>query len=525
MKKCIINLPTILMVSILSVFIASCGDDENPPSQQPSKSDIIQNLMKYKWTGTSTDYDTYSYGAATYTQTWIVYFTSDHEGVMHCIYVDRDSALGTSKSEEHIDFTYSVDGTKIRLSGGSSYVFDYYGDYMMEGDDLFKPSAMTSSDYTYLQEHKAGYHGTDGPVDADIYVINDSQILKTVFDIGGGWYEYVLQFGFGANGDDAYKKGITEIKLTAWVENGCLEDTYKTSNYGKKKTYTLYLSPTERDWYDGTICVGSKESPIYFNYELEYYNSTDKQWYDIIDKRVAISRPEGDNGGGNGGDNGDDNGGDDNPVDNNSGTYQGHAYVDLGLPSGTLWATMNVGASKPEDYGDYFAWGETTGYKSGKTFFDWNTYKYSDGDASWNAQLTKYCTKFLDGTVDNKTELEPSDDAATVNWGSGWQMPNQSQQAELFNSDYTTVQFTTQNGVKGEIIKSKSNSKSIFLPAAGCRFDDVLSRAGDHIRYWSRSLSTSNPTEAYYVFYGYASLELSDCPRFYGQSVRPVRKQ
>ena len=98
-------------------------------------------------------------------------------------------------------------------------------------------------------------------------------------------------------------------------------------------------------------------------------------------------------------------------------TAETHEWVDLGLPSGTLWATCNVGANSPEEYGDYFAWGETTT----KSSYSWSTYKYCKGSSS---TMTKYCTSSYYGTVDNKTELEPSDDAATANWGSEWQMPS-----------------------------------------------------------------------------------------------------
>ena len=103
-----------------------------------------------------------------------------------------------------------------------------------------------------------------------------------------------------------------------------------------------------------------------------------------------------------------------------------HEYVDLGLPSGTLWATTNVGAEKPEDYGLYFAWGETTGY-TGDTndgyLFDWASYKWCNGDYN---QLTKYCydiSSGYNGFTDTLTELEPEDDAAYVNWGPDWRMP------------------------------------------------------------------------------------------------------
>jgi hypothetical protein len=287
-EKVLLDFVTFLMVTIGSVYFMSCSSskDEDDNLFGESESEIIQNLMSHKWIGSSTDYDVYSYGGATYTQTWTVYFTSEYEGVMHIKIVDRDSSLGTSRSEEHINFSYSVNGNKVRLYGGSNFVFDYYGSYMIEGDDLFEPSAMTSSDYTYLREHQEGYHGTEGKIDIEVYIINDDEIFKGVNDLGNGWYSYVMQFGFGANSYDAYRKGLTQIKLTVWSDNGSLTSR-KTSDYGKKKTYTLYLSSTEKDWYD-LIIVQSKDTKITFNYELEYYNSKDGQWYDIQSRKLTF---------------------------------------------------------------------------------------------------------------------------------------------------------------------------------------------------------------------------------------------
>ena len=174
----------------------------------------------------------------------------------------------------------------------------------------------------------------------------------------------------------------------------------------------------------------------------------------------------------------------------------GHEYVDLGLPSGTLWATCNIGATSPEDYGDYFAWGETSGYNSGKTTFNWSTYKYCNGSYT---TMTKYCTSSSYGTVDNKTELELSDDAAYVNWGSNWRMPSYDQIAELINSSYTTTTWTTVNGVYGRKITSKSNGNSIFLPAAGVHNETSLRYAGSGGYYWSRTLGKSGSDEARYL--------------------------
>ena len=201
---------------------------------------------------------------------------------------------------------------------------------------------------------------------------------------------------------------------------------------------------------------------------------------------------------------------------------EGHEWVDLGLPSGTLWATCNVGAEKPEDYGDYFAWGETSGYKDGKTNFSWSTYSHCNGS---NTTMTKYCTSSSYGTVDNKTELEPMDDAATANWGSGWQMPSLAQCQELINSSYTTTTWTTQNGVNGRKITSKSNGNSIFLPAAGCRLVASLRTAGSAGYYWSRSLSTSSSDGACGLYFDSSSIDAYGNNRLQGRSVRPVRVQ
>ncbi len=109
--------------------------------------------------------------------------------------------------------------------------------------------------------------------------------------------------------------------------------------------------------------------------------------------------------------------------------YNGHDYVDLGLPSGLIWATCNVGAAKPEDYGDYFAWGET----EPKDDYWWSTYKWCNGD--WD-KLTKYCTDSYywdsssSSSMDNKTVLDPEDDAAHVNWGGSWRMPTDEEWTE-----------------------------------------------------------------------------------------------
>ena len=202
-------------------------------------------------------------------------------------------------------------------------------------------------------------------------------------------------------------------------------------------------------------------------------------------------------------------------------TYNGggasHEYVDLGLPSGTLWATCNVGADTPEGYGDYFAWGETTP----KNTYDWTTYQYCNGTSG---KLTKYCSKSdygYNGFTDNLTTLLPEDDAATANWGSDWRMPTQAEWQELYNN--TTHTWTTQNGVNGRLFTA-SNGNSLFLPAAGYRWTDEIDGVGSYGYYWASSLNSVSPYYAwYFYFYSYSAYVNYFSDRYYGLSVRAVR--
>ena len=199
--------------------------------------------------------------------------------------------------------------------------------------------------------------------------------------------------------------------------------------------------------------------------------------------------------------------------------HNGHEYVDLGLPSGTLWATCNVGATKPEEYGDYFAWGET----EPKSIYDWSTYKWCRGSSDTQ---TKYCINSSYGTVDNKTTLDLSDDAARANWGGSWRMPTTEEQQELINNcTWTWTWLTTQNGVNGYKVTSKSNGNSIFLPAAGSPGNSFLGDAGSYGYYWSSSLDTGTPISAYGLYFGSSYVHRGGYTRSYGFSVRPVCRQ
>ena len=179
--------------------------------------------------------------------------------------------------------------------------------------------------------------------------------------------------------------------------------------------------------------------------------------------------------------------------------------VDLGLS--VKWASCNVGATQPWEYGGYYAWGET----EEKSEYSWNTYKYGQ-----NLEMpAKYCT------TDNKRTLEPGDDVATVKWGGTWRMPTTPEQYELINN--CTWTWTAINGVSGYRVTGP-NGNSIFLPGAGYRDGTGVYDRGSLGRYWSSSLNSSFSSYAYDLYFN-SSLyywNSSNYYRYFGHTVRPV---
>ena len=198
--------------------------------------------------------------------------------------------------------------------------------------------------------------------------------------------------------------------------------------------------------------------------------------------------------------------------------------VDLGLPSGTLWATHNVGAVNPEDYGDYFAWAETVPNKENYAWAS-TAYAYYEYNENGQSQLrfSKYNTDSQYGEIDNLTELEPEDDAAYVNMGSSWRMPTGAQIDELLTK--CTWQWTEVNGVKGRMLTGP-NGNTMFLPAAGQRSGANLSNVGSIGRYWSRDMyavsSSFRPNSAFIIYFSSGIKQKGNATRNYGYPVRPV---
>ncbi len=181
------------------------------------------------------------------------------------------------------------------------------------------------------------------------------------------------------------------------------------------------------------------------------------------------------------------------------GQINGHGYVDLALPSGTKWATCNVGADSPTADGDYFAWGETTP-KSIYTEENSRTY----GDSSYNHEIS------------GNSNL----DAASANWGNRWKLPTEAQMQELI--DNCDSEWTSINGVNGRLFTSKRNGKSIFLPAAGWRNSSVLEYRGEDGNYWSGSPDESYSNIAYYLYFLDSNVRVGWSGRNGGLVVRGV---
>ena len=221
-----------------------------------------------------------------------------------------------------------------------------------------------------------------------------------------------------------------------------------------------------------------------------------------------------------------------------SGMENSHSYVDLGLPSGTLWAACNVGASTPYENGNYYAWGET----SPKTVYDYSSYKFGDAKHAF----TKYCTLEScgkSGFVDNKVVLDLSDDAAHVNWGGKWVMPTEEQLTELYKECYWVwtdsydetdisgyVVYKATKGNKGKVSYHQLKPEPsysladihIFIPASGFRCCRSLEGKGVDVGIWSSSLNPIEPSLACFVDNDADNLKNNYGYRYCGQTVRPV---
>ena len=212
-------------------------------------------------------------------------------------------------------------------------------------------------------------------------------------------------------------------------------------------------------------------------------------------------------------------------------------YVDLGLPSGNLWATCNLGATKPEEYGLYFQWGDVKGYEDAcseiysegnpsKHYFDWSKYKFGKQN-----NLTKYCMKSSYGKQDSLSELEPGDDAATIMLGYRWKMPRNIDFQELIDNTVPGDGADSKGwivnyngtGVNGLLLKSKTNGNTIFFPASGDCNGNSPRSIGQTGSYWSSSLNMSDSNISYFLNFYSRNLVVNGAYRSYGFPVRGIK--
>ena len=381
--------------------------------------------------------------------------------------------LGIDKERKQL-YYYSDSGEKVFLTKTSEQVYDEHQDVLKRNENLSKEIAMHEFDWL------RGYWDFDYDITPHIVVnIDDDSVKVEIGDNDETTGRFVanslqtqknpLDLQYQIN-EFTHKVDLALVPLDIYVDKE------------SRSLYTYYDFDQRFD-FEHVSERTQDEQP-----SIEYYYGEDKSF-----------TTEGNSGGGGGGDE--------------------HAYVDLGLPSGTLWATCNVGADAPVEYGDYFAWGETTP----KDTYNLGTYQYCNGSASL-LTLTKYCSNSsygYNGFTDNLTTLLPEDDAATANWGSDWRMPTKEEWQELYNN--TTVTWTTQNGVNGRLFTA-SNGNSLFLPHAGYRWHVELDIAGDYGNYWSSSLNTDSPIDAWGCYFNSSSTGVGEYGyRYVGRSVRAVR--
>ncbi len=201
--------------------------------------------------------------------------------------------------------------------------------------------------------------------------------------------------------------------------------------------------------------------------------------------------------------------------DEKRGSINGHEWVDLGLS--VKWATCNIGASSPSEYGMYFAWGEIVE----KEKYIWKNYRFRKrGNSLESVTFSRYNTKEDKGVVDNHTILSRDDDAAAFNWGKQWRIPTQEEWDELLRNCILTL--VREDGKLGALVRSKINGNCIFLPAAGYRQDTRHLDENSIGHYWSSSLNAAKPSFAFRMYFTPQRVETYNSFRSDGFSIRPV---
>ena len=329
-----------------------------------------------------------------------------------------------------------------------------------------------------LGENKTITLEAPNPINGSIDV-NSSPMSANIY-IDGKHYgqtpNFINEILIGTHELRLEKSGCATLTKTITIKEGETLSVNEKLQTGKEITISTDQSG-DKIYVDGNY-VGT--SPITSNLSYDSHNIKAERNGKEVSKTISVSQSGGEN----------------NVKLAFVQEINGHEYVDLGLPSGLKWATCNVGANKPEDYGNSYAWGET------KTKSDYR----SSNSVTWDKSISD---------IGGKSQY----DAARSNWGGTWRLPTKAELEELKNR--CTWKWTTQNGVKGYKVTGP-NGNSIFLPAAGCRYGSSLFDAGEYGYYWGSSPSGSDSYDAWGLFFRSGEQGMYDYTRYRGHSVRPV---
>ena len=515
---------TFRMLPVLGMLVlASCTSTD---SLDGNVSRVVAQLPAFLDEGGTTRTQINVSDADKISYTWAV-------GDVLGIFPDEGDQVSFRLTEESLSGTSaSFDGGAWALRTGHSYAAYFPFSY----DNFSATTEATAIPVSYLGQSASAWGSTESAGHYDYNAAGSTSVSGSALTFSFTRLGALLRIHFTLPATATYQSvtlsaDANVIPVSGTVNLTAASPVYVPGTYASSLTYTLdnisgtknqsvyvylMLPPMTLNTQGKTLTATLTYSSGSQSYDLCKAGTTTAHTPDFkantIYKRDAIAQsvnPGGEMSGG-------DEEGDDELIN-------GHAYVDLGLPSGILWATCNVGAENAGDYGDYFAWGETTGYNSGKTDFSWSTYKYCEGSYT---TLTKYCSNSsygYNGFTDELTVLESSDDAATANWGGSWRMPTHAEWEELCNTDNCTWEWTTQYGHNGYKVTSNANGNSIFLPAAGDRVGTSLGNAGSYGVYWSSSLYESYPGIAWSCYFDSSYHDADDGDyRCYGRSVRPV---
>lgn len=515
----------------------SCEDPDSEKktgTDDKNMSNLEKILISYAWES-DVNYDHLIYGSgADINFSWdseknTFFFLGKNEGFVKTFRHTEDTYFGT-KNKTYTDIlVYYIEDDKVVVNG-TPYVLQ--GDYLVQQNSsspsTYKKRALTSDDRSYLEI--APFDVLEGNTRANFPVDIKCVATGRGYAQSGNYTFYPIDIRISVSKEDhIYSRHIGSIEATFSIKSG----TGKMYNNEIKHISTVQITEDKditfelpREIYiagDNPVIQVSCRAWDYqkgkyytMGYGTDDYNITKPDYIKELE--------------GNAGNSGDDNTGSNDDSSETSGTIGNYDYVDLALPSGTLWAVHNIGAYAAEDYGEYFAWGEV----ESKNEFSWETYKYCKARSYTTGvvyELTKYMTSssYFYTSPDGLTELEKSDDAAYKKWGRNWTIPSKEQYNELCNSNYVTKKIETINGKKGLKITSKKNGKSIFFPCAG-RMDETSNTTKDKYgEYWSRSLNTrdelwSNCKDAWLFNFASNSSDaaLATSYRYYGSAIRPV---